>query len=305
MNSFAFSQLNVLTPSPGVSPNNGPEQDRSELTLSFPVEGSALQAQLEAWTNTTFSFDDFGPAEFKEKDEGDSQGRYGQQQQQDNGYSFGLNDSEHVDLESLLAPSSLGPAALDPFHDYAPLAPSLVDPALHLPNFNSSSTAVSTTAPGLLQAPAPTPVEVAPTPAVATAPATKRAAPKAKKAKVAAASTPASDASASPGLILGDDEAANALAIEEDKRRRNTAASARFRIKKKQREAALEQTAKELRDRVAALEGEVEALRTENGWLRGLITEKPPVKGEESDAQLVAAASRKRTRVDDAESLVV
>ena len=51
--------------------------------------------------------------------------------------------------------------------------------------------------------------------------------------------------------------------------------TARFRIKKKQREAALEQSAKELRDRVAALEGEVEALRTENGWLRGLITEKP------------------------------
>lgn len=67
------------------------------------------------------------------------------------------------------------------------------------------------------------------------------------------------------------DDELNALAVEEDKRRRNTAASARFRIKKKQREAALESTAKELRDKVSSLEREVEALKTENGWLRGLI----------------------------------
>ncbi|KDN41527.1 hypothetical protein K437DRAFT_226706, partial [Tilletiaria anomala UBC 951] len=62
------------------------------------------------------------------------------------------------------------------------------------------------------------------------------------------------------------------LAIEEDKRRRNTAASARFRFKKKQREAALETTAKELRDRVQELEDENAKLKTELGWLRGLIT---------------------------------
>ena len=49
---------------------------------------------------------------------------------------------------------------------------------------------------------------------------------------------------------------------------------ARFRVKKKQREAALESTAKELRDKVSSLEHQVEALRTENGWLRGIITEK-------------------------------
>ena len=39
------------------------------------------------------------------------------------------------------------------------------------------------------------------------------------------------------------------LAAEEDKRRRNTAASARFRVKKKQREQALEKTMKEANDR--------------------------------------------------------
>ncbi|KAF8184943.1 hypothetical protein K438DRAFT_1436340, partial [Mycena galopus ATCC 62051] len=57
----------------------------------------------------------------------------------------------------------------------------------------------------------------------------------------------------------------------EDKRRRNTAASARFRLKKKEREAALETRAKELEGRVNELERECEGLRRENGWLKGLV----------------------------------
>lgn len=57
----------------------------------------------------------------------------------------------------------------------------------------------------------------------------------------------------------------------EDKRRRNTLASARFRAKKKEREAAMEKKAKELDERVAELERECESLRKENGWLKGLV----------------------------------
>ena len=57
----------------------------------------------------------------------------------------------------------------------------------------------------------------------------------------------------------------------EDKRRRNTAASARFRAKKKEREAAMERKAKDLDDRVLELERECESLRKENGWLKGLV----------------------------------
>lgn len=64
------------------------------------------------------------------------------------------------------------------------------------------------------------------------------------------------------------------VAAEEDKRRRNTAASARFRVKKKQREQALEKSAKEMSDRVAALEGKINQLETENKWLKNLITER-------------------------------
>ncbi|CAF9926521.1 MAG: hypothetical protein ALECFALPRED_003461 [Alectoria fallacina] len=64
------------------------------------------------------------------------------------------------------------------------------------------------------------------------------------------------------------------LAAEEDKRRRNTAASARFRVKKKQREQALEQSAKDLENKTLQLEQRIGQLETENEWLRGLVVEK-------------------------------
>ncbi|KAG7110466.1 hypothetical protein VD0002_g2739 [Verticillium dahliae] len=64
------------------------------------------------------------------------------------------------------------------------------------------------------------------------------------------------------------------VAAEEDKRRRNTAASARFRIKKKQREQALEKSAKDMSDKVSALESRINLLETENRWLKNLVMEK-------------------------------
>jgi len=64
------------------------------------------------------------------------------------------------------------------------------------------------------------------------------------------------------------------IEAEEDKRRRNTAASARFRVKKKQREQALEKTAKEMTEKANRLEKRVHELELENKWLKGLITEK-------------------------------
>lgn len=69
-------------------------------------------------------------------------------------------------------------------------------------------------------------------------------------------------------------EEASRQMAEEDKRRRNTAASARFRVKKKQREAALEQTVKETNEKNDILEARVSQLELENHWLRGLIMEK-------------------------------
>ncbi|KAF2709298.1 hypothetical protein K504DRAFT_379119 [Pleomassaria siparia CBS 279.74] len=76
------------------------------------------------------------------------------------------------------------------------------------------------------------------------------------------------------------------VAAEEDKRRRNTAASARFRVKKKQREQALEKTAKEMTDRVNMLESKIAQLETENAWLKGLITDKGASGTKASSADL-------------------
>ncbi|EFE45155.1 bZIP transcription factor, putative [Trichophyton verrucosum HKI 0517] len=67
---------------------------------------------------------------------------------------------------------------------------------------------------------------------------------------------------------------ADRLAQEEDKRRRNTAASARFRIKKKEREKNLEKTVKDVTSKNSALESRVSQLEMENRWLRNLIVEK-------------------------------
>ncbi|EED16381.1 bZIP transcription factor, putative [Talaromyces stipitatus ATCC 10500] len=69
-------------------------------------------------------------------------------------------------------------------------------------------------------------------------------------------------------------EEQNRLAIEEDKRRRNTAASARFRVKKKQREQALERAVQEATEVKASLEARVTQLEMENRWLKNLLTEK-------------------------------
>ncbi|OIW27580.1 hypothetical protein CONLIGDRAFT_440504 [Coniochaeta ligniaria NRRL 30616] len=100
----------------------------------------------------------------------------------------------------------------------------------------------------------------------------------------------------SPNRPLSFEEASR-VAAEEDKRRRNTAASARFRIKKKQREQALEKSAKEMNDKVAALENRIQQLETENKWLKNLIMEKneKTEKGEDVkdiDSQIKAAKQK-------------
>ncbi|KAI0067937.1 hypothetical protein BV25DRAFT_1794574 [Artomyces pyxidatus] len=59
--------------------------------------------------------------------------------------------------------------------------------------------------------------------------------------------------------------------ISEEKRRRNTAASARFRVKKKQKALNLERTVSDLTGRVDELEQEAADLRRENGWLKEIV----------------------------------
>ncbi|CEH15845.1 possible bzip transcription factor [Ceraceosorus bombacis] len=69
----------------------------------------------------------------------------------------------------------------------------------------------------------------------------------------------------------------------------------RFRVKKKQREAALEATSRELRTRLADLEQENSRLRTENGWLKGLIHVKPEQGSAGGASTSVGAAARAAT----------
>lgn len=90
------------------------------------------------------------------------------------------------------------------------------------------------------------------------------------------------DAITDPNSVQATDEPSR-IAAEEDKRRRNTAASARFRVKKKQREQALEKTAKEMTEKVSVLESKITQLEMENKWLKSLITEK-----NESSADIAA-----------------
>ncbi|KAI9267040.1 hypothetical protein EDC94DRAFT_602074 [Helicostylum pulchrum] len=66
----------------------------------------------------------------------------------------------------------------------------------------------------------------------------------------------------------------NRAPAEEDKRRRNTAASARFRIKKKMREQSMEKTVREMTEKSTGLEDRVKELELEIKWLRGLLIEK-------------------------------
>lgn len=101
-----------------------------------------------------------------------------------------------------------------------------------------------------------------PPPSSVNSPSVTEQTPTAKNAKQKAAAT------------ADNYEEASRLAAEEDKRRRNTAASARFRVKKKQREQALEKSAKEMSEKVQALEGRINQLETENKWLKNLITER-------------------------------
>lgn len=76
---------------------------------------------------------------------------------------------------------------------------------------------------------------------------------------------------AAEASLMAKYESGVPLTPAEDKRRRNTAASARFRLKKKEREAQMERNMKHLESRVVELEREAEGLRKENGWLRGLL----------------------------------
>ena len=68
------------------------------------------------------------------------------------------------------------------------------------------------------------------------------------------------------------------------------------RLKKKEREAALERKAKEFEIRVGELEKECEALRRENGWLKGLVVGVTGAGAVQQQQQGAASSATKRPR---------
>ncbi|KAG8160286.1 hypothetical protein KVR01_009822 [Diaporthe batatas] len=100
-------------------------------------------------------------------------------------------------------------------------------------------------------------------------------------------------------------EEVSRVAAEEDKRRRNTAASARFRVKKKQREQALEKSAKEMSEKVAALEQKITQLETENQWLKKLVIEKNEGSSSSKASSQATSDSKKEEKEEKAEAEII
>jgi len=216
------------------------------------------------------------------------------QQQQSMLNLQGLNLSHALDLNNLLA--GIG---LDPFHAIQQPPPQLASSASLAQLISFHSAAQSLRQPSVTPTPAPAPPASAPTSSTstfsATPPATKRARTSVSSASRNAHTAESPEEEDSPEA---DDKSGSPLTASEDKRRRNTAASARFRLKKKEREAALERKAKELEGRVGELEKECEALRRENGWLKGLVV---GVTGAGAVQQQQVSVGTKRGR-DEVES---
>jgi len=232
-----------------------------------------FSAHLDLWTNLAFESDEplshnKGKRKSVDESEEDSTASSLRQSVHDghenaihNPSGISSNSDAHgqqFDLNAILAGFGI-----DPFlAQQAPPAPAENAPAA--PSL-AQLLALHAAQGGTYSVPPPTPV----------AQAQSTSQPPAKRPRTSKSSsfTETPDA-ASPSSIAteGDQPESSApISAAEDKRRRNTAASARFRLKKKEREAALERRAKELEERVVELERECEGLRRENGWLKGLV----------------------------------
>lgn len=226
--------------------------------------------------------------------------------------STGLPQLPGFDLNSFLSGFGVDPYANLSQHPNSGAAPSLAQLLAlhsHTQQFQTpvpspfSHYPVTPSAPSYTRLPHVVPSQVPPAPAPAPSPASAPTHITAEEPQTKRARARKSSVSSPDGLQL--DTSVMTLAAAEDKRRRNTAASARFRLKKKEREAALEGKAKELEARVSELERECEGLRRENGWLKGLVVgvtgaAQGPAPSNLSPAQLAsltnASAAVKRNR---------
>jgi len=103
---------------------------------------------------------------------------------------------------------------------------------------------------------------------------------------------PYAESAASSTYSLAEDEEPFPQIAEDEKRKRNLAASARFRQKKKLREQQLEKTTKDLTDRADELEARIKELEEENKLLKALLTEKVETMTEEDLVRFDEVASQ-------------
>lgn len=241
---FNLSGLNVVHPV---------QQDTQDLAAPFPD----FSAHLDLWTNLAFESDEPLAPHKRKLDDDDDDAVLS---------PTAPPNAPPLDFNALLAGFGVGPILIPaPAQQNAPpQAPSLAQLlALHA---HTSPYAV----------PSPPSTTTTPSPSVPSAPnppPSKRIRAQKPSPSTDDNTDPHSPTSAPPSPEESTQSELNSTAPSpaEDKRRRNTAASARFRLKKKEREAALERRAKELEDRVVELERECEGLRRENGWLKGLV----------------------------------
>ena len=253
-----------------------------------------LAAQLDLWTNLTFDSDE--PLGSRDEDkyrrksleiEDDVEGTRSPVTREKathdghvnvvTGTNLGTNlpaphttvhpSHQSFDLNAFLANFGIDPFAIPPLHQQpaASTAPSLAQilalHANHVPGFHNAPTPLMSPYSrdrGTFARPA-APASVSDD----GYPTAKRS--RTRKASISSPNSPDEYREETPSA------GSNSLTASEDKRRRNTAASARFRLKKKEREAALEGKAKELETRVNELERECDGLRRENDWLKGLV----------------------------------
>ncbi|TFK44288.1 hypothetical protein BDQ12DRAFT_717450 [Crucibulum laeve] len=274
--------LNIIHPAP--------HSDAQDLLSGPPFPD--LSAQLDLWTNLTFDSDEgplsghhdnnkHGAKNVGDEEEEEEQARSpvtGEKAIHDGhinvvtGTNLGTDQThghppQSFDLNAFLAGFGIDPFAPAPVQ-HAPalgMAPSLAQLiALHQP-----PSAGFPTQDGFQQPQSYTRSNERPTSFARTTPASAEEYPPSKRSRTRKSSI---TSSASPEAYREETPAPGTnMSAAEDKRRRNTAASARFRLKKKEREAALEGKAKELETRVNELERECEGLRRENGWLKGLV----------------------------------
>lgn len=88
------------------------------------------------------------------------------------------------------------------------------------------------------------------------------------------------EAPAKPVVMVAPAPVETRVVAAEDKRKRNTQALARFRIKKKIKEQEMERKLKELEEKVAALEKRLKQLEMENKCLKTMIVQRNDQKND-------------------------